>query len=69
MFIGLILLAIGVIALLIKLGVLTGSVWGYTWPVILIILGLSFLWGQRSRRMRTWWYRQGFPGHEDEEKR
>ena len=69
MFIGLILLAMGVIALLIKLGVLTGSVWGYTWPVILIILGLSFLWGRRSRSMRTWWYRQGFPGQEDEEKR
>ncbi len=69
MFIGLVLLAIGVIALLIKLGVvLTGSVWGYTWPVILIILGLSFLWGRRSRRLRSWWYRQGFPG-QDEEKR
>ncbi len=68
MFIGLVLLAIGVIALLVKLGVLTGSIWGYTWPVILIILGLSFLWGRRSHQMRTWWYRQGFPGQEDEKK-
>ena len=68
MSIGFILLAIGVIALLVKLGVLTGSVWGYTWPVILIVLGLSFLWGRRSRRMRSWWYRCWFPG-QDEEKR
>jgi len=53
-FVGSILVAIGIIALLIKLGVLSGSLWGYTWPIILIILGLTFLWGRFSRRGRGW---------------
>ena len=68
MSIGIIVLASGIIALTGKLGVRTGSVWDYPWPVILIILGLSFLWGRRSRRMRPWWYRWCLPG-QDEEKR
>ncbi len=53
MFIGLVLVVVGVIALLIKLGVLTGSIWGYSWPIILIILGLVFLFG-RGRRHGLW---------------
>jgi len=67
MVIGLILVAIGVIALLIKVGVLSGSLWGYTWPAILIILGLSFLWGSFFRRGRRW-YRWCFPGEWEEKK-
>jgi len=50
---GLILIAIGIIALLVKLDVLTGSIWSYVWPAILIILGLSFLFGRMFRR-RHW---------------
>jgi hypothetical protein len=38
---GLIILAVGIIALLEKLGVVTGSVWDYTWPTVLIIIGLT----------------------------
>jgi hypothetical protein len=53
MFFGLILVAIGIIALLIKLDVLTGSIWSYVWPAILIVLGLSFLFGRAFRR-RPW---------------
>ncbi len=53
MVISLILIAIGVIALLINLGVLSGSLWSYVWPIILIILGLAILLGRRSRR--GWW--------------
>lgn len=52
---GLILIAVGIIALLIKLDVLTGSIWNYTWPVILIILGLSFVFGRMFHRPRWWW--------------
>lgn len=55
MFVGLVLVAIGIIALLIKLGVITGSMWGYIWPTILIIIGLSFLIG--GRRRRAFWSR------------
>ncbi len=50
MFVGLVLIALGIIALLVKLGVLPGSIWGYAWPVILIILGLVLLFGRRHRR-------------------
>jgi len=54
MVIGLIIIAVGVIALLVNLGVLSGSVWEYAWPAILIIIGLSFLLG-RFRRRRWFW--------------
>ena len=53
MIVGLILIAVGIIALLSKLGILGDSVWSYTWPVILIILGLSFL--PRGRQITRWW--------------
>ncbi|MDD5037937.1 MAG: DUF5668 domain-containing protein [Dehalococcoidales bacterium] len=53
MFIGLVLVAIGIIALLVQFDVLSGSIWGYAWPVILIIIGLSFLLG-RCRKFSSW---------------
>ena len=53
MVVGLTLIAVGIIALLSKLGILGDSVWSYTWPVILIILGLSFL--PHRRRITRWW--------------
>jgi hypothetical protein len=52
---GLVIVAVGVIALLESLGVIDGSVWQYAWPVILIIIGLSFVFG-RFRRHRRWWW-------------
>jgi drug/metabolite transporter (DMT)-like permease len=51
---GLILIAVGVIAILVKTGVVTGSIWDYTWPTILVIIGLSFLLGRL--RLRRWWW-------------
>jgi hypothetical protein len=57
---GLIILAVGIIALLVKLDVLGGSVWDYTWPAILIIIGLSFFLG-RFRHYRRWWWFGGHP--------
>ncbi|MCK4369155.1 MAG: hypothetical protein KAV68_05800 [Dehalococcoidales bacterium] len=63
--VGSILIAVGILALLIKLGILSGSLWSYTWPAILIILGLSFILGRFYRRgWRSWC----FP-REDKEKR
>jgi hypothetical protein len=53
MVIGLILIAVGIIALLSRLGILSESIWSYTWPSILIILGLSMLY--RRRLIRKWW--------------
>ncbi|MDD4859512.1 MAG: DUF5668 domain-containing protein [Dehalococcoidales bacterium] len=47
MFFGLALLVIGIVALLVKLGALPGSIWDYIWPALLIILGISILSGRR----------------------
>ncbi len=55
MFIGLVLIAVGVIALLVKLGILAGSIWNYTWPAVLIIAGLLFITRPFGRRSR--WHR------------
>jgi hypothetical protein len=55
MIIGLVLVAVGIIALLVQLDVLSGSVWNYTWPAILIILGLWFVFGRYRRRSSRWW--------------
>ncbi|MGD0795841.1 MAG: DUF5668 domain-containing protein [Dehalococcoidales bacterium] len=54
MFFALVLIAVGVIALLVKANVLSGSVWSYAWPVILILLGLSFLFGRFRHRHSRW---------------
>ena len=64
MFIGLILVAVGIIALLGALGIITGSYWSYFWPILLIIIGLAFLFG-RGRRGGCW----GWGRREDEEKK
>jgi hypothetical protein len=54
MVMGLIVIAVGVIALLVKLDVLSGSTWDYIWPTVLIIIGLSFVIGRFRRR--RWWF-------------
>lgn len=62
---GLIIIAVGIIALLVKLDVLNGSVWDYTWPAILVIIGLSFVLGRFRRR----WFWGGFrPPWDDRDK-
>lgn len=48
LFIGMAVMAIGIVALLINFGVLFGSLWGYAWPIILIILALVFIFGRRQ---------------------
>ena len=51
---GLILVAVGVIAILVKTEVLSGSIWDYVWPTALVIIGLSFILGRFRRRPRWW---------------
>ena len=63
---GLILVAVGIIALLVHAGILPGSVWDYTWPIIIILLGLSIILGRffwRSRWSR--WNHWGWPNDVD----
>jgi len=55
MFVGLILIVIGVVALLVKLDVVTGSIWSYTWPILLILLGLSWFLRWLFPRRRSGW--------------
>ena len=55
MFAGLALIAIGVLLLLEKLGIVTNGLGTY-WPVILIILGVGMLLSGRRGR---WWWRRG----------
>jgi len=52
---GLILIAVGIIAILVKAGVVTGSIWDYVWPTALVIIGLSFFLG-RFLGPRWWWF-------------
>ena len=65
MIFGFIIIAVGIIALLVKLDVLAGSVWDYTWPAILVIIGLSFMLG-RFRRRHWWWF--GSPPWDDRDR-
>jgi hypothetical protein len=54
---GVLLIAAGIIALLVQLDVLAGSVWSYFWPAALIIIGLSFFFRRVFwRRPRHWFH-------------
>ncbi|MDD5338950.1 MAG: DUF5668 domain-containing protein [Dehalococcoidales bacterium] len=64
MVIGAIILAVGVIAILVTTGTVSGSIWDYTWPTVLIIIGLSFIIG-RFRRQRWFW---GYPPWDDRDR-
>ncbi len=65
---GLILIAVGIIAILVKTDVLTGSIWDYTWPTALVIIGLSFILGRFRRRRGWWWGGWGPPWWNDRDK-
>ncbi len=43
MFFGVLLLAMGILMLLEKLGVIYGDFWDYLWPVAIIALGASMI--------------------------
>ncbi len=45
----LIIIVFGCVALAVKLGLISGSIWGFAWPIILIVMGVSLL-----RRRRRW---------------
>ena len=53
---GAILIAVGIIAILVNTGALTGSIWDYTWPTALVIIGLSFVLGRFRRHRQHWWW-------------
>ncbi len=49
MFVGLIILALGVIFLLKNLGVIRGDIGAVLWPVALMVLGIGILIKKRGR--------------------
>lgn len=55
MFMGLIVLLIGLIFLLKNLGIITTGFWTIFWPVIVILIGINMLLGRR------WWHWWGWP--------
>ena len=67
MFIGLVLVIVGLIFLLEQTGIITGSVWNYVWPCIVIALGLSMILGRGRFGMR--WRSHGCCMPDDKEKK
>ena len=50
MFMGILLVAFGVLLLLSEMGIIYGSIWDYLWPMALIALGIDFIVGDRKKR-------------------
>ena len=65
-FFGLVLIAFGILALLKALGIINiaHSLWDYFWPVVIIALGISILWGRH--RMRVWRRHWSWREHNDD---
>ncbi len=53
MMFALVIIVFGCVALAVKLGLISGSIWGFTWPIVLIVIGLSLI--QRRRRWVGHW--------------
>jgi len=49
MFIGILVLVVGVVFLLQNIGYISGSVWDIIWPAIVIVVGLSMIFRGRVR--------------------
>ena len=65
MFVGVVLIVVGAIALAQRFDIITGSVWSYAWPAIIIILGLHMLWGRRAGHCAGWMCGPAFYNKED----
>ncbi len=50
MFLGIMLLLLGVLMLLSRMGVIQGTFWGFVWPVAIIALGLSLVFKHTKRQ-------------------
>ncbi|MBA7510962.1 hypothetical protein ES705_02952 [subsurface metagenome] len=49
MYIGLVLIVLGVLFLLKNLGVITGNFWDVLWPLIIVVAGISMLFGRKKQ--------------------
>lgn len=48
MFVGIVILALGVLLLLRNLDVIYGDIWKYFWPAVIIAIGISILVKKRK---------------------
>ena len=49
MFLGLLLILLGILMLLTRLEIIPGGVWDYFWPVLVIALGGSIIFRDKKR--------------------
>ena len=53
LFAGIVLIILGTLLLLERLGIFYGDVWEVFWPTVLIALGISMLWEHRRTRRKS----------------
>jgi hypothetical protein len=51
MWVGFVLVCIGILVLLSNMDIIRGDVWNYIWPLILVIFGISLI---LKRRRKDW---------------
>ena len=49
MVLGILLLLLGVLMLLQQLGVITGSIWGFFWPLLIVGIGIHLITKSRNK--------------------
>jgi hypothetical protein len=53
LFAGIVLIILGALLVLERLGIIYGDVWDIFWPTILIALGISMLWEDRRNKRKS----------------
>jgi len=49
MYIGFLLIVVGVLFLLKNLGIISGSFWEILWPIVVVFVGITMLFGRKKR--------------------
>jgi len=49
MYVGFLLIIVGVLFLLKNLGIISGSFWDILWPIVVVFVGISMLFGRKKR--------------------
>jgi hypothetical protein len=50
MFVGILLILLGTLALLDQMDIISGPIWGYFWPLAIVALGISMIFKREGRR-------------------
>ncbi len=49
MYIGFLLIVVGVLFLLKNLGIISGGFWEILWPIVVVFVGIAMLFGRKKR--------------------